>query len=270
NTDSTHWQNSFDTGDKDVNKSTFNTAPYWGSGAVINLSPNGTVREDTSSVTVSWTGASDAETTSGMKYKVDRYINGNFSATVVNGSTSTSLTDNIGSGNSGNVYSYRVTPTDNYGISGSTLTNSQSLTKNTLYGASISGSPSINNNTSSFSVNVSGGSNSMGSGNISRRLSSGNVNINNAYIGTGNITVSIYRSGTVPTGAYIAYEDIRGLFKDATNQSGNFQINLTTYNDFGSSSPSTITVNVDLRDTPNPPSNIRITGTKTVNGISYY
>lgn len=270
NTDSTHWQNGFDTGDKDVNKSTFNTAPYWGSGAVINLSPNGIVREDTSSVTVSWTGALDLETTSGMKYKVDRYINGNFSTTIANGTTLTSLVDNIGSGNSGNVYTYRVTPIDNYGVVGSTLTNSQSLTKNTLRGANITGNQSINNNTSSFSVNVSGGSNSMGTGNISRKLSSNNLTINNAYVGIGNITITIYKSGTVPTGAYILYEDIRALFKDATNQSGNFQITLSTYNEFGSSSQSTITANVDLRDVPNPPSNIKITGTKIVNGTSYY
>lgn len=270
NTDGTHWQNGFDTGDKDVNRSTFNTAPYWSSGAVISLSPNGIVREDTSSVTVSWTGASDNETTSGMTYRVDRYVNGNFSATITNSTTGTSITDNIGAWNSGSVYTYKVTPTDNYGVTGGTLTNSQSLTKNTLYASTVSGGATIRNNTSSFTINVSGGGNSMGGGNIYRDINSPNLTMYNQGISTGDITITIYRSGTVPNTPYIKYEDIRNLYKNEFNQSGTFKINVNTANDFGTYRTNSININVDLRDNPNPPSNITTSGTKTINGKSYY
>lgn len=270
NTDGTHWQNGFDTGDRTVSKSTFNTAPYWGSGALISLSPNGTVREDTSSVKVSWSGASDTETTSGMKYKVDRYINGNFSATISNGTTSTSIIDNIGSGNNGKKYTYRVVPTDNYGVSGPTLTNSQTLTKNTLSAATISGNITIKNGSNSFNISIAGGSNSMGSGSIHRSINSPSIIIYNGNVGTGITTISIYRSGTVPTTPYIKYEDLRNLYKNASNQSGVFKINLITNNDYGSSGTNSININVDLRDNPNPPSSIKISGTVTANGAAYY
>lgn len=267
--DPTHSQQAFSTGDRTVNKSSFNTAPYW-SGAVISVNPSGTIAENTTSLSVSWSAARDTESTSGMKYTVDRYINGKFNATIATNITSTSCVDNIGLGNSGSTYSYRVTPTDSGGLVGAALTNSQSATKNVLYISTISGVPKILYDTTSFTFAVVGGSNSSGTGDIHRSLSSPVITIYNPTISIGTITISVYKSGTLPTTPYVRFNDVVNLFKNESNQSGNFNIILTTSNDWGSSGTSSLSVSVDLKTIPNPPTNISITGTKTVNGTNYY
>lgn len=131
-----------------ITKNTLPTAP-----TSVLVSPSGIISTGTSSLIVSWSGAS-SDTSS---YRVYKYKNGSLVETVY--PTTTSITDSIGTGNAGATYYYRVYSKDAIEFS-SSYKQSATVTKNTLPSppttVTISPSGSIPESTSSISVGWSG------------------------------------------------------------------------------------------------------------------
>lgn len=254
-----------DTGSCTVSLSSWNTKPYWNNGSWCSVSPSGTIPENTDTLTISWGGAGDTEGNT-IYYYVKRYVNGSYSDTIASGTTSTSCTDYIGSGNQGVQYYYSVEMHDGSLWADSAVW-SNTVTKNVFTTANLSTSSSIGFSSTSVAFSYSGASNTNGDGGFSYSLSCSNVTVYNPTSTPTNVT--IYKSGGLPSGTYIKYDDIKSA-TSSNSYTGTFTFTLTTRNNYSSSGTSSCTMWVDLRVSPTAFSITGTGGYYTIASTNYY
>lgn len=250
NTDSTHWQNGFDTGSRTVNKSTFNTAPSApGTVYIAGNSGNFYTGENTGEVWVSWGAATDPNNNlSGYRVRVS--INGG-GWSEVGKTSSTGITHNISGYGEGTTFTYLVDAYDSYGLYGGTK-QSGTMTKNYMHGNSISSiSNGVGYGTRSFTVNFSRGSNNNG-GTVYTHIYSDHITIykgNELTSGTSQTIYVRYDGDAEPNGPYFYATDMINLFR---NQSfnGNMHIGLRSRNDYGTYRWAGASLWVDMRVNP--------------------
>ena len=146
--------------------------------------------------------------------------------------------------------------------------------KNTFTGYSLSSSSSINKSTTSITFSYTGAKNTNGSTTFSTKLTCDKVFV---YNGTASPkTLTIYKSGSTPTGCYIRYEDIKDEF-ESSDYKGSLTFTLTTTNAYGSSKTSSDVTAVNLQSSPTAPSSVSVSTStsestmyKTFLGKSYY
>lgn len=230
------------------NQINLNSAPSM-SGS-LNISPNGTVPENTSSLTLSWNRASDAQNNvSG--YHLWKYVN---NQQVWNGwiGNVTSYNDPISSEGQGSQIHYVVQAKDSYGAWSNQLTSAK-VTKNKFVGASIASfSSNIVYNTNSFVITLNKASNTNGNTSFNYYIYSDEITIYNAREITGTTeTITIWKSGATPSTPYIKFEDLKTRFNNS-GFNGKLQIGVRTTNAYGTRDWKATTISVDLRTQPTP------------------
>lgn len=231
-----------------LNQINLNSAPSM-SGS-LNISPNGTVPENTSSLTLSWNRASDAQNNvSG--YHLWKYVN---NQQVWNGwiGNVTSYNDPISSEGQGSQIHYVVQAKDSYNLWSNQLTSAK-VTKNKFAGASIASfSSNIVHNTNSFVITLNKASNTNGNTSFNYYIYSDEITIYNAREITGTTeTITIWKSGATPSTPYIKFEDLKNRFNNS-GFNGKLQIGVRTTNAYGTRDWKATTISVDLRTQPTP------------------
>lgn len=252
------------TGSKTVSVSTWNTAPKF-SGAVVKLSEERTFPENVSNIKVDWGAAVDNEKNT-ITYKLERFIGGVFNKAVYTG-TGLTATDNIGTGNQGVRYSYKVTCSDPY-LTGNYITSS-SITKNVLTPASPVSKGVIGFDSTSFIIDYSGASNTNGNNIFTYKVTSSDIEIYNGDTLASPATIEIYKGGDLPKTPYIKFDDIKKIV-EKSSWKGSIKVELTTKNTYGSLATNGCVVNIDLRTNPVPPTKINLKGTTSIASKEYY
>lgn len=249
---------------------TVSSPPYFGSGACISIRENGAsgrvisnasggtedlnkFPENVSKLYISWPAAQDKDTTSGMKYVLKEQIdNGSF--TEIYTGAANNYTVNIGAGNGGRSYDYKVHAVDNTNLSSSSIEALQ-VQKNTFTHAKLTlgGITSIGSSSSNQTITIqkAGASNTYTSGSVlnytlSAKIGGRDVKVYNPTA-SGNLTI-IPNSSPI-SGPYIILQDIRNIVADSL-YNGTLTITLTTENGWGSKGTSSQDIRVDLRNTP--------------------
>lgn len=250
-----------------------NTAPYWPSNAVaqFNSTSNAlTVAENTSSVTYSWSAATDNEQNS-ILYRVEWFKNGVSQGNWKNDVTSRSFTVNPNVIGEGQNMFFRVYCRDGQ-TSYSSYKQSNTLTRNLLTPARINSAGSIRFDTTYFNIVRSTPSNLNGNTSFTYTLNCSEVTIYNASAtGSGStIRVDIWRSGSYPTGPYLRFSDIQDLVS-SSGYTGSLTFTLSTKNAYGTTKTSSQkSVAVDLRVAPTASSITAVTGTYSIKGQEYF
>lgn len=239
-----------DSGTRSLALGRYETVPSWTAGSTVTVSPNGIIPENTTTVTISWPAATDAEYDT-VYYTVKRYVNGSYDRVVANNTTALSVVDYIGEGNQGTQYDYYVTVSDGM-LTGATLIGG-GPTKNLLSISSASVSKAIQYTTTSIAVSFSGATNTHTNKAFTYKLTcnDGFVPIyNSAKLSNANFSFGIIRTGeTVPTTyPYVKFEDLKALVKD-TKYQGTIKLTITATNAFGTPISYSFAVNLDLRYT---------------------
>lgn len=251
-----------------------NTAPSMnGSVTIRNGSASGSVLtgiipENVSTLHLSWSAGSDNEQgSSGLKYGVNQIINGGGATTILYPTTSTSCTAGIGAGNEGQRLKYYVDCRDNSDVLSGNRANSVEITKNTFTGDTLASSSSIKytDANSSISFTYSGAKNTGSSTKFTRVLTCDGITVHGT-LPASPATVTIYRSGATPGGAYIKFDDIKNKFKN-NNYQGTLVFTLKTTNEYGTARTSSKSISVDLRANPNPAKGHEISTTTTESTI---
>lgn len=255
-TDSSHSQNAMNTGDQTVTKSTFNTAPSLsGNVTAAGSTGNKYIAENSKAIAVSWPAATDANNNlSGYRLRVS--INGG-SYVELTTTTSRSYSHNVANYGEGTTFKYVVDAYDSYSTWSGNIY-SGTITKNTLSGASISTSSSIKyvSANTNISFSISGGSNTDGSG-VSRTITCDGISVKNNSVSTGTVNVTVYVSGTTPTGPYINFSDVKNKFAGSSYK-GTLVFKVNTSNNYGTVRNKSANVGVDLRTNPNAVSSCAI------------
>lgn len=237
-----------------LDKFNLNSAPTMPTGITVN--PNGGyIPENGTSVTISWSKASDPDGNL-SNHILDCCKNGTWMTWATLGKDTTSYTDTIPKGE-GDTYQYRVIARDSAGLYSNHTNASAKLTTNTLRGGSFSNAPSINYNTSSITMNFSGGSNTDGTAARYMCYSDDITIYNQAETTSGSQVITIYKSGSTPSGPYIRFEDLKNRFKNSS-YNGRIHIGLRTGNGRGTYKYSSTTLSVDLRTNPSAPGAVTI------------
>lgn len=233
-----------------------NTAPYFPSGSAITVrsgsSASGTVLsgiipENTNTVYISWSSAKDNEGGT-LTYALNHSINGGGYSQIDFG-TDLEHSYNIGSGNEGQTIQYYVDCRDSAGLWSSKIY-SGVLTKNRFTGDTLSSSSSISYDSTSLAFSYSGASNTNGNGTFTRTLSCDGITVYNPSLSSSPATVTIYKSGTVPSGCYIKFDDIKNKFANSSYK-GTLTFTLTTTNAYGTTRTTSKSISVNLQTTPN-------------------
>lgn len=246
--DSTHWMNAMDTGSQTVNKSTFNTPPSIS--GTVSTNPSGTFSEKAGAVSVSWPAASDANgNLSGYRLRVS--INGG-GYTELTKTTSTSYSHNVSGYGEGTTFAYIVDAYDAYSEWSGNIY-SATIKKNSFTMDALASSSSITFDGTSISFTYSGGANTQSGVSITRALSCNNsITVYNAGNIGASTTVTVYKSGTVPTGPYIKFDEVKARFSNTTDKGkGVITFTLTGTNSNGTVKTSTKTMDVNIQTTPN-------------------
>lgn len=231
-----------------------NSAPTMPTGITVN--PNGGyIPENGTSVTISWSKASDPDGNL-SNHILDCCKNGTWMTWATLGKDTTSYTDTIPKGE-GDTYQYRVIARDSAGLYSNHTNASAKLTTNTLRGGSFSNAPSISDSTSSITMNFSGGSNTDGTTARYMCYSDDITIYNQTETTSGSQTITIYKSGSTPSGPYIRFEDLKNRFKNSS-YNGRMHIGLRTGNGRGTYKYSSTTLSVDLRSNPLAPGAVTI------------
>lgn len=234
-----------------------NTAPSMNGAVTIrNGSASGSVLtgiipENVSTLHLSWSAGSDREQgSSGLKYGVNEIVNGGGATTILYPTTGLSHSVNIGAGNEGQRRKYYVDCRDNSDVLSTNRADSVEVTKNSFTGDTLASSSSINFNSSSVAFSYSGAKNTNGNTTFTRVLSCDGITVYNSTLGASPATITVYKSGATPTGAYIKFDDIKNKFK-GSNYTGTLTFTLRTTNAYGTARTSTKAISVDLRTNPN-------------------
>ena len=237
-----------------LDKFNLNSAPTMPAGITVN--PNGGyIPENGTSVTISWSKASDPDGNL-SNHILDCCKNGTWMTWATLGKDTTSYTDTIPKGE-GDTYQYRVIARDNAGLYSNHSNVSAKLTTNTLRGGSFSNAPSISDSTSSIIMNFSGGSNTDGTAARYMCYSDDITIYNQTETTSGSQTITIYKSGSTPSGPYIRFDDLKNRFKNSS-YNGRMHIGLRTGNGRGTYKYSSTTLSVDLRSNPLAPGAVTI------------
>ena len=237
-----------------LDKFNLNSAPTMPAGITVN--PNGGyIPENGTSVTISWSKASDPDGNL-SNHILDCCKNGTWMTWATLGKDTTSYTDTIPKGE-GDTYQYRVIARDNAGLYSNHSNVSAKLTTNTLRGGSFSNAPSISDSTSSITMNFSGGSNTDGTAARYMCYSDDITIYNQTETTSGSQTITIYKSGSTPSGPYIRFDDLKNRFKNSS-YNGRMHIGLRTGNGRGTYKYSSTTLPVDLRSNPLAPGAVTI------------
>ena len=237
-----------------LDKFNLNSAPTMPAGITVN--PNGGyIPENGTSVTISWSKASDPDGNL-SNHILDCCKNGTWMTWATLGKDTTSYTDTIPKGE-GDTYQYRVIARDSAGLYSNHSNVSAKLTTNTLRGGSFSNAPSINNNTSSITMNFGGGSNTDGTAARYMCYSDDITIYNQTETTSGSQAITIYKSGSTPSGPYIRFDDLKNRFRNS-NYNGRMHIGLRTGNGRGTYKYSSTTLSVDLRSNPSAPGAVTI------------
>lgn len=237
-----------------LDKFNLNSAPTMPAGITVN--PNGGyIPENGTSVTISWSKASDPNGNL-SNHILDCCKNGTWMTWATLGKDTTSYTDTIPKGE-GDTYQYRVIARDSAGLYSNHSNVSAKLTTNTLRGGSFSNAPSINNNTSSITMNFGGGSNTDGTAARYMCYSDDITIYNQTETTSGSQAITIYKSGSTPSGPYIRFDDLKNRFRNS-NYNGRMHIGLRTGNGRGTYKYSSTTLSVDLRSNPSAPGAVTI------------
>lgn len=237
-----------------LDKFNLNSAPTMPTGITVN--PNGGyIPENGTSVTISWSKASDPDGNL-SNHILDCCKNGTWMTWATLGKDTTSYTDTIPKGE-GDTYQYRVIARDSAGLYSNHSNVSAKLTTNTLRGGSFSNAPSINYNTSSITMNFSGGSNTDGTAAKYMCYSDDITIYNQTETTSGSQAITIYKSGSTPSGPYIRFDDLKNRFRNS-NYNGRMHIGLRTGNGRGTYKYSSTTLSVDLRSNPSAPGAVTI------------
>ena len=237
-----------------LDKFNLNSAPTMPAGITVN--PNGGyIPENGTSVTISWSKASDPDGNL-SNHILDCCKNGTWMTWATLGKDTTSYTDTIPKGE-GDTYQYRVIARDNAGLYSNHSNVSAKLTTNTLRGGSFSNAPSISDSTSSITMNFSGGSNTDGTAARYMCYSDDITIYNQTETTSGSQIITIYKSGSTPSGPYIRFDDLKNRFKNSS-YNGRMHIGLRTGNGRGTYKYSSTTLSVDLRSNPLAPGAVTI------------
>ena len=238
-----------------LDKFNLNSAPTLG-GSVSTTPASGYFSEKTTSIPVSWPAASDADGNLSNYYLEVSKNGGGWTALATLGSGTRSYNHSIPAAE-GTSYQYRVRAKDSQNAYSGYIS-SNKITSNTLTGGSFTGTiPSINYGTTSFTMNFSGGKNSDGSS-IKYLCYSDNITVYNQTETTGaNQTITIYKSGSTPSGPYIKFDDLKNYLRNS-NYNGRLHIGLRTGNGRGTYKYNSTSLSVDLRTNPGAPSSVVI------------
>ena len=237
-----------------LDKFNLNSAPTMPTGITVN--PNGGyIPENGTSVTISWSKASDPDGNL-SNHILDCCKNGTWMTWATLGKDTTSYTDTIPKGE-GDTYQYRVIARDSAGLYSNHTNVSAKLTTNTLRGGSFSNAPSISDSTSSITMNFSGGSNTDGTAAKYMCYSDDITIYNQTETTSGSQIITIYKSGSTPSGPYIRFDDLKNRFKNSS-YNGRMHIGLRTGNGRGTYKYSSTTLSVDLRSNPLAPGAVTI------------
>ena len=269
-----------------VSYSTFNTAPTWSSSARITLRENSSTgrvitseiegtensvkfAENISKLHISWSKATDADNNI-ARYELYTQIDNGAWSRIYSG-TALEFTHSIGSGSGtqGKMYDYYVVAVDKLGATSPNLHVLQAQ-KNALTPATLTVSNAIWYASDDTTVTFKGASNSNGNTSFTYKLSSPQITIHNPTITTTPTAVTILREGqTAPSTPYILFNDLMKLTQ-GSGWKGNFTMELTTTNSYGSSAKKTYGVNVDLRTNPKAPTVMSVKGTVSVKGVETF
>lgn len=235
----------------------------------ISVSPNGIIPENTTTLSLSWPQASDAQGNAD-KYQLYRYINGTHNATY-NYSGVGTKTANIGIAEfgQGTQISFQIKAGDSYGTWSNAIS-SATVTKNKLSPAWFTGhSNDISWDTTSFTLYFTGASNTNGNTSFKYMIYSDDVTIYNRRDTTeSSETITIWRSGATPSGPYIKFEDLKNKFRNS-NFKGRMHVGIRTTNLYNSEAWGGGSIGIDLKTTPNAPTSVTITGGTAYKTVSH-
>lgn len=254
-TDGSHWQNQMDTNDCSVNKSTFNNPPNLTGG--VTVSPSGIIPENTQSITITCNSASDPDNNlSGYKFWV---LVNNSGWKVIGTSRTPSFVYDCSGHGEGTILKFSVEAYDGYNSISNAIYSSE-VKKNTLIASTISTSDSIkySDTVSTINLNVGRSSNTDGTEIKIRKLDCNEVTLyNGSSINTGDIELSIYKSGPIPNTPYIKIDDIAKILS-GTDYIGKITLTVTTTNTYNTLKLTSVSINVDLQTNPAPVNSIII------------
>lgn len=187
-------------------------------------------------------------------YRMQVAINDGTYTTIYTGSSRT-YTHNISAYGEGTKFQYRADVYDTEGAYSPEWVYSASLRKNTLTAGTMSTNEYFTYNTTKLNFNYGGGSNSNG-WKVYYNLSS-DIPVYNGDLLSEKETITVWKSGALPTSCYIKFDDLKNKFKNS-NYEGNLNFTLTTRNDHGNSKRTSRAIWVDLRTLPAPPSSVTI------------
>ena len=222
-----------------------NSAPVM-SGSLA-VSPSGTIAENTSSISISWTKATDAQNNAN-KYVLERFVNGRYDKSYeINNINTVSYTDNVSAFGEGTSIYYQIFAYDSFGAMSNGL-QSAVITKNTLTGATLASNSSVSSSFSDIALSWSGASNTNGNTTFKYDITASGITVYNAAnLTSTSATIKIATSSQ--SGPYILKNDLINAYKNS-NFSGTLTFTLKTKNNFGSAKTSTKAINVDMRKAP--------------------
>lgn len=223
-----------------------NTAPYWPSGSSCWLNMSGIIPENTASITVSSDGARDDEGNA-IIYAADAYKNGvnTVDSPEISSPSYTFSIADLGQGGSFYGRMYCRDADTGWG----TYLTSNTVTKNTFTKAQLQSIGAISFSTTVIAVTRSNATNTNGNSSITYSLSADKVTVYNGSLPATTTNLTIYRSGELPSGPYVKFDDLKTAFA-GSSYAGTIVFTLTSHNAYGSSGTSTYSVSVDLKQPP--------------------
>lgn len=241
----THVSSASVSGTGTFDKINVNSAPVM-SGSLA-VSPSGTIAENTSNITISWTKATDAQNNAN-KYVIERFVNGRYEKSYeINNINTVSYTDNISAFGEGASIYYQIFAYDTFGAMSNGL-QSAVITKNRLTGATLASNSSVSSSFSDIALSWSGASNTNGNTTFKYDITASGLTVYNATnLTTTSATIKIATSAQ--TGPYILKSDLINAYKNS-NFNGTLTFTLKTKNNYGSTKTSTKAISVDMRKAP--------------------
>ena len=222
-----------------------NSAPVM-SGS-LGVSPSGTIAENTGTINLSWTKATDAQGNAN-RYVLERFINGRYEKSYeINNINTVSYTDNVSAFVEGTSIYYQIFAYDTFGAMSNGL-QSAVITKNRLTGATLASNSSVSSSFSDIALSWSGANNTNGNTTFKYDITANGLTVYNATnLTTTSATIKIATSAQ--TGPYILKSDLINAYKNS-NFNGTLTFTLKTKNNYGSTKTSTKAISVDMRKAP--------------------
>lgn len=183
--------------------------------------------------------------------------------------TTTGIIDNIGLGNQGVEYQYRVFAHDGMEYAAVAI-DSPIVTKNAMTAATLISTSQIMFDSTAIAFTWNVATNTNGNTTFTYKLSSPDITIYNAGVAvTSPYNMPVYKTGTAPSTPYVKFSDIKAKFA-STSYAGSITFKLTTFNAYDSSKSTTKSIMVDLRTNPVGLGTPTTSGTYTISGTAYY